>query len=159
MTRGRKPKPTAIKELEGNPGKRALNHKEPKPDIAIPSCPNHLKGVARQEWNRITKELYKLGMITKLDRAALTICCQVYADYVNACHKLKEEGEVIISDKGGLYQNPWESIKKRSMDQIMKYYAEFGMTPSSRSRVKTDTPSEEDELEKMLFGKAVKVSK
>ena len=29
---GRKPKPTAIKELEGNPGKRKLNNKEPKPD-------------------------------------------------------------------------------------------------------------------------------
>ena len=30
-TRGRKPTPTAIKELEGNPGKRKLNDKEPKP--------------------------------------------------------------------------------------------------------------------------------
>ena len=29
--RGRKPKPTAIKELEGNPGKRPLNGHEPVP--------------------------------------------------------------------------------------------------------------------------------
>ena len=28
---GRKPKPTAIKKLEGNPGKRKLNTKEPIP--------------------------------------------------------------------------------------------------------------------------------
>ena len=28
---GRKPKPTAIKKLEGNPGKRKLNTKEPVP--------------------------------------------------------------------------------------------------------------------------------
>jgi hypothetical protein len=27
--RGRKPKPTAVKLLEGNPGKRQLNEKEP----------------------------------------------------------------------------------------------------------------------------------
>ena len=26
---GRKPKPTAVKKLEGNPGKRKLNKKEP----------------------------------------------------------------------------------------------------------------------------------
>ena len=26
---GRKPKPTAVKKLEGNPGKRKLNTKEP----------------------------------------------------------------------------------------------------------------------------------
>ena len=28
---GRKPKPTAVKKLEGNPGKRKLNTKEPNP--------------------------------------------------------------------------------------------------------------------------------
>ena len=28
---GRKPKPTALKKLEGNPGKRKLNTKEPMP--------------------------------------------------------------------------------------------------------------------------------
>jgi phage terminase small subunit len=49
------------------------------------------------------------------------------------------------------------AIKKRSMDQMVKFAAEFGMTPSSRSRVKVDIPSEEEELEKMLFGKNVKV--
>lgn len=31
-TRGRKPKPTAMKELEGNPGKHPLNTSEPKPN-------------------------------------------------------------------------------------------------------------------------------
>ena len=30
-TRGRKPKPTALKVLEGNPGKRPLNDREPVP--------------------------------------------------------------------------------------------------------------------------------
>ena len=29
---GRKPKPTAVKVLEGNPGKRSLNRQEPKPE-------------------------------------------------------------------------------------------------------------------------------
>ena len=32
---GRKPKPTALKELEGNPGKRKLNKKEPIPGKGI----------------------------------------------------------------------------------------------------------------------------
>lgn len=157
--RGRKPKPTAIKEMEGNPGKRALNKKEPKPDKQIPTCPDHLKGVARQEWERITQELFALGIISKLDRASLAICCTAYADYVKACEKLETEGEVIISDKGGAYQNPWMAIKKRSMDQVVKFYAEFGMTPSGRSRVKVDMPDEEDELEKLLFGEQVKIKR
>jgi P27 family predicted phage terminase small subunit len=131
--RGPKPKPTKLKELEGNPGKRALNKQEPKAESAIPPCPNHLTGAAKTEWNRLTVELHALGLISKIDRAALAICCTAWADYVKAENKLKKQGEVIISDKGGMYQNPWVAIKKRSMDQIVKFYAEFGMTPSSRS--------------------------
>ena len=157
--RGRKPIPTAIKELNGNPGKRALNKKEPKVESRIPPCPSHLKGAARTEWNTLTQDLHALGLISNIDRAALAICCTAWADYVKACNKLIKEGEVIISDKGGMYQNPWVSIKKRSMDQVMKFYSEFGMTPSSRSRVKVDTPSEEDEMANLLFGKQVKVAK
>lgn len=36
---GRKPKPTALKKLEGNPGKRKLNTKEPVPAKGMPDCP------------------------------------------------------------------------------------------------------------------------
>jgi P27 family predicted phage terminase small subunit len=157
--RGRKPKPSKIKELEGNPGKRALNKKEPKVESAIPPCPNHLTGAAKTEWDRLTKELHVLKLISQIDRAALAICCTAWADYVKAENMLKKQGEVIISDKGGMYQNPWVAIKKRSMDQIVKFYAEFGMTPSSRSRVKVDIPNEEDEMLKFLFGKNAKVTK
>lgn len=150
--RGRKPKPTAVKELEGNPGHRALNEKEPKPEPVALECPAHLEGEARAEWNRVVKELKKLKIISRLDRAALAVACSAWGDYVKACKRLKIEGEVIISDNGGLYQNPWLAIKKRSMDQVQKFYAEFGMTPSSRSRIKVDAPGEEEEMEGFLFG-------
>lgn len=32
---GRKPKPTAVKKLEGNPGKRKLNSKEPEREYLL----------------------------------------------------------------------------------------------------------------------------
>jgi P27 family predicted phage terminase small subunit len=157
--RGRKPKPTKQKELEGNPGKRALNKREPKPDAAIPPCPQHLKGPARTEWDRITKELVKLKMISNLDRASLVAYCSAWGDYVKACNKLTTQGEVIISEAGNVYQNPWVGIKNKSMEKIVKISAEFGMTPSSRSRLKVETPTEEDEMAGFLFGKKVKVTK
>lgn len=149
--RGRKPKPTAVKELEGNPGKRALNKKEPKPAAGVPVCPPHLKGAARTEWNRLVAELSEMKLLAKADRAELALCCSAWAMYVKACGKIEKEGEVIISDKGGMYQNPWVAIRNRSMEQAHKYYTEFGLTPSSRARVKVDSPTDEEELENMLF--------
>lgn len=150
--RGRKPKPSAIKELEGNPGKRAINTQEPKPESVIPSCPPHLIGPARTEWKRITKELEKLKIISLIDKAALSGYCIAYADVIKATNKIKKQGEVIISEKGGLYQNPWVSIRNSAIDRMVKIAAEFGMTPSSRSRVKVKTPTEEDKMEDFLFG-------
>ena len=56
-TRGRKPTPTAVKELEGNPGKRPLNAKEPKPAKKAPSCPKWLEPEAKKEWRRLAKQM------------------------------------------------------------------------------------------------------
>ena len=55
--RGRKPKPTAVKVLEGNPGKRSLNTGEPKPEKKAPRCPSWLEEEAKKEWKRMAKQL------------------------------------------------------------------------------------------------------
>ena len=68
---GRKPKPTALKLVTGNPGKRPLNDHEPQPEAAIPEVPAHLSGEAKAEWDRIVIRLHPLGLLTDLDRAAL----------------------------------------------------------------------------------------
>ena len=52
--RGRKPTPTAIKVLEGNPGKRPLNANEPKPKKKAPRCPSWLEDEAKKN-GRISK--------------------------------------------------------------------------------------------------------
>ena len=52
MGAGRKPKPTAMKELEGNPGKRKLNKKEPIPGKGMPDCPKWLLPDAQEEGKR-----------------------------------------------------------------------------------------------------------
>jgi len=159
VTRGRKPKPTETKKLEGNPGKRKLNEKEPKPDVVIPPPPEQLEGVALDEWYRITPELQKLRMITALDRAPLVALCQAWGDYIKACEKLEDEGEVLMSDKGNAYQNPWTGIKTSAMDRILRLSSEFGMTPSARSRLKVEMPTEDDDMKKILTRKREKGTK
>lgn len=159
MTRGRKPKPTTLKKQQGNPGKRKLNNKEPKPEVAIPDCPPHLEGEAKKEWDRITKELHLMGLLSRADRAALVSYCTAWGDYVKACNNIEDEGEVIMGAKGGYYQNPWVSIKNSAMDRMLKISAEFGMTPSSRTRLQVEAPTEEDDMQAMLTRKRDKVTK
>lgn len=148
--RGRRPIPTAMKELAGNPGKRRLNENEPKPPAAAPPCPSHLGNEARKEWRRILKELGPLGMVSKLDRAALAAYCQAWGRWVEAEEQLRKHGPVVKSPSGYPMMNPYLSIANTAMEQIRKYMTEFGMTPSSRSRIETTPQKPADELQQFL---------
>ncbi|HEY0009885.1 MAG TPA: phage terminase small subunit P27 family [Tepidisphaeraceae bacterium] len=148
--RGRKPIPTAIKELNGNPGKRALNHNEPKPDAVIPPCPKHLSLEAKKEWRRITKELHTLGIISKLDRAALAAYAQAWGRWCEAEEQLRNHGPIVRSPSGFPIQNPYLAVANKAMEQIMKISSEFGLTPSSRSRIDAKPHTPTDELQNFL---------
>ena len=76
---GRKPKPTAVKKLEGNPGKRKLNSKEPVPAKGIPACPDWLMPEAKKEWERLAELMNQMGVLTEVDMAAFAAYCQSYA--------------------------------------------------------------------------------
>ena len=45
--RGRKPKPSHLKLVTGNPGKRAINTQEPVPERILPAPPAELTAEAR----------------------------------------------------------------------------------------------------------------
>ena len=68
---GRKPKPTAIKKLEGNSGKRKLNTKEPIPAKGMPNCPEWLLAEAKKEWERLADLMNQMGVLTEVDMVAL----------------------------------------------------------------------------------------
>lgn len=147
--RGRKPVPTELKILHGNPGHRPLNEFEPKPDVEIPECPEHLDAEAKAEWGRIAPELAALGILTRIDRAALAGYCQAWSRWVYAEQQLAKFG-VIVKSGGALAQSPYLPISNKALENMRKFLAEFGMTPSSRSRVKTAEPKDEDGFDSFL---------
>jgi len=151
--RGRKPKPSAIRILTGNPGKRPIVAGEPQPPIpdGTPYCPRHLNEPAKREWRRIVGILVDLGLYTEVDRAALAMYCQAWGRWVMAERKVQEEGEVIVSKMGGLYQNPWLHVANRAWEQMRKVLAEFGLTPSSRTRLSVRAGEPEPSLADVLF--------
>lgn len=140
--RGRPPKPTRLKRLTGNPGKRPLNGAEPRPEPAVPDCPPELGPVARREWERLVSELAPLRILTQLDRAALASYCMAYGLWAEATKAIQKYGVMIKSPQGYPIQSPYLSIANRQVELMMRIAAEFGFTPASRSRI--STPSEEE---------------
>lgn len=156
MATGRRPLPTNVKLLRGNPGKRPLNDSEPQPRAVIPTAPKHLDDEARREWRRMAKTLHELGLLTEVDRSALAAYCISWSRWVLAEAKVREFGLVLKSpDKGWPVQSPYLPIANRAMEQMVKLAGEFGMTPSSRSRLSVgkakDAPV--DEMEGLLSGR------
>ena len=151
--RGRKPKPTAVKKLAGNPGKRPLNANEPRPPIpeSTPYAPRHLNREAKKEWRRLTGILMDLGLYTEIDRAALAMYCQAWGRWVAAERHLAVEGEMLTSQNGYVYQNPWRHEANKAQDQMRRMMTEFGMTPSSRSRFNLPGEQEGPSLADQLF--------
>jgi len=142
--RGRKPKPTAQRVLEGNPGKRKLNAAEapiPVPPDAFDEPPTGL-GVnahAVAEWRRLAPLLRRVRLVTEADRAALTALCVEWARYLDATAEVARLGMVVKAPSGYPMPNPYLPIATRALAACIKLWPELGLTPSSRSRVRTAT--------------------
>ena len=153
--RGRKPKPTRVKELEGNPGKRRLNTDELRPPVpgAMPYAPKFVNAEAKREWNRMVAILLELGLYTEVDHAALAMYCQAWGRWVVAERKLAEtgQGEIITGVMGGKMQNPWRYEANKAFEQMRQMLPEFGLTPSSRSRLSAPAAPDEPTLAEQLF--------
>jgi P27 family predicted phage terminase small subunit len=146
---GPKPKPTKLKVLEGNLGKRPLNDAEPEPEVKLPPVPRHLSKVARQEWQRMGALLLEQGLVTEIDRAMLTAYCVAWARHVEAEEALKKYGAVLVKDKFPVL-SPYLRVSNEAMDKFMRAAVEFGASPSSRSRVRVQKKAEATEpLEKL----------
>jgi P27 family predicted phage terminase small subunit len=148
---GRKPKPTYLKVLEGNPGHRPLNKDEPKPAPVRPACPRHLSDEAKKEWRRIVPELEIVGLITRIDRAALAMYCEAWGRWLEAEEALRKYGVMVKSPSGFPMQSPYLAVANKAMEQMRGLLTEFGMSPASRTRISVQEPDDADpEFEALL---------
>lgn len=143
-TRGPPPKPTALKVIAGNPGKKALPKGEPKPKVEMPTMPAHLSTEARMEWERLAPVLLRLKLLTRLDRAAFAAYCQAWARHVEAERELAKASALAFTHNGYPIVNPWQTISKQAVEQMAKFLGEFGLTPAARTRINAPHPPGED---------------
>lgn len=145
--KGRKPTPTALRLLRGNPRKRPVNAREPAParvpdDIAPPDW---LDPSAQVEWRRLAPLLARLGVLTETDSDALAAYCESWTTWKQATQKIRQFGMVVKANKAGVELpviSPYVKIAERSLAAMRGFLVEFGMTPSSRARIHTAAPPE-----------------
>jgi P27 family predicted phage terminase small subunit len=154
--RGRKPKPTALRLLSGNAGKRPLPQGEPHLEAIAPACPEWLDQDAKREWRRLVGPLDAAGVITRGDRAVFAGYCQSYSNW-KAAEGRKRERAKSAADARSVFAvssgearaaalrallsaedlvDAAEVQSRKSMELMLRACVELGLTPSSRTRVK-----------------------
>lgn len=156
--RGRKPLPTALKDLEGDRGhnRRPLNRQEPTPSSDGVKCPIWLETEAKKEWKRLAPSLLAMGVLTNHDLSAFAGYCQAYARWREAEEFLSKHGTTFETPNGYVQQVPQVSIAAQSLKIMQSFCAEFGLTPASRARLYANTgdnKGSEDPMEDVLQGR------
>jgi len=136
--------PTHLKLLKGNPGKRPIR---PEPEPAVPATPpdppEFLDEHAKNEWWRVAPELHALGLLTVLDLQPLAAYCQAYVHWVTAERALARMaagdahfcGLMITGSTGSHMANPLVRVARNAAHDMLRFAAEFGLTPVARSRL------------------------
>ena len=138
-------KPTRIKELEGNPGKRRLPINEPIPPMDLPDPPSHLDAYALEEWGRVAEGLNAMGVLSTVDRAAFAAYCAAYSRWRAAeeqlakiAKKSKIKALVLETVSGNSIQHPLIGISNKAAGDMVLFAKEFGMTSLSRAKMGVD---------------------
>lgn len=165
--KGRKPTPSHLRLVQGNRGKRPINKAEPMPARSRPSAPAHISDAAREVWGQAVLILDEMGVLTRADVFAVEVLCEALADHracgetIRECaasaRSAAEGGEEsdfttdgryyrTINQAGGVMwrSHPAVSLRSDADRRVKAWCAEFGLTPSARSRIVTGeaTPDE-----------------
>jgi phage terminase small subunit len=168
--RGTLPTPTKIRILNGNPSRRPLPANEPQFTPGIPAPPSGMSGRARKQWDQLIGEMANSGVLRLVDGGALAMLCEDLAmldtlrkglagQESEVAKKAKEKKQQISGNALTALSRTTEgrrtltSIRELSA-QIIIQRREFGLTPSSSTRVQVTGEGGRllDPLEQALCG-------
>ena len=157
---GRRPKPTALKIIEGNRGRRPLNDLEPQPEAGAPECPGWLHKWAKEMWEWVVPQLEVMGIIGRCDIVDLVALCQSWARWRQAEELLDTEGltyqSLIMLDNEGkpvsadaakilMKEHPASKIANRERTACMRAASNLGLTPTMRAKLMSFSPAPQSE--------------
>jgi len=139
--RGRKPIPTHLRLLDGNASHRPLPVGVVTPANELPQWPADLpqNAIAMREFDRLARELAKMGAGAAADSGMLAAYCLSFARLAHAEAALGEDPRkwILETPSGYSKPSPYLAIVSRSTEQMRQIAEQFGFTPAARTRVKT----------------------
>lgn len=140
--RGRKPKPTKLRELNGNAGKRPLNKDEPQfTEILAVEPPEWLSEMAVQMWQTVVPELLANKILTVADLHNVEAFCMAYSRWREAENDVKMNG-ITIQTEATVIKNPAVTVANEALRQMVQFGSLLGLDPSSRTRLIGGTKKE-----------------
>lgn len=136
---GRKPKPTQLRVLQGNPGKRAINKQEPMFSSDLPQPPQYLNERAKEIFCELRDEIDQMGYASRSHARALGLVATRLEEVEHCAAVLDQSGYYYetTTEWGETIKHirPEVSIRQKSLLHAHSLLAEFGLTPSSASRI------------------------
>jgi phage terminase small subunit len=126
---GRRPQPTALKVLRGNPGKRKPNKNEPVPPSGTVVKPRGLSKAAGSVWDELAPVCIAMKTLTPADVRVFATLCELQATFAAA---VKAKGSAGFDAR----------LERDTANTLRPYYALFGLEPVSRARI--SVPKDDD---------------
>jgi len=120
--------------------------------------PKYLDREARQEWKRLVKILLPIRVLSTADGLELANLCQAYSILSQAHQAMRlaskggGSGLLMKTPAGYVQQSPLIGIINGQVELINKLSREFGLTPSSRTRIAALAEPDDDGFEDALCG-------
>jgi P27 family predicted phage terminase small subunit len=111
-----------------------------------------LQGPGRIEYYRAGRILLKVRVMTEADYTALLAYAELFGRWMEAEEQVRKHGLIGKSPNGHPVQNPYLAISNRARKECMRLAVEFGMTPSSRSRIQVLDDKKVDQFDAFLEG-------
>lgn len=135
--------PSRIKELSGNPGKRAVNRTEPRPSGG-PKAPRTLTKAAKPVWTRLVASMPE-GVYSACDEHLLATYCEQVVMFQMAVAALNSEPPITTGSQGQQVVSPWVKVMNEASRLISTVGAQLGLNPSARQNINVDKGEPEDD--------------
>lgn len=149
--RGRKPTPTALKLLRGNPGHRPIDPLgEPQVTLGLGEAPDYLRtdAEALRVWMEQGPQFVELGTLAETDKYLFAGYCQGVSRVrwlTQRIDKLRARKKA-LSDAEENKLAAWESQRQKTQARVEKTGQELGLGAASRTRIRVKRDDGQTEL-------------